>query len=104
MKIYQGDQYAIPIKVKRNSVVQTPTEIQKLEVVLAGMRKEYPGEIEWHAGSSQFLYPLNQDESFALEADTYDVLGRPLYSDGTITGWQSMGSITVFEMEGAQEL
>lgn len=104
MKIYQGDQYALPIIVKRGNQVQTPSSMNKLEVILAGMRKLWPGEIVYHEATQTFLFPLDQIESFGLEEDTYDALGRAYYSDGTISGWIKVGSIRVIEMEGAQVL
>lgn len=104
MKIYQGDQYAIPITVKRGGQVQTADSVQKLEIILAGLRKVYPSEIIYHELTQKFLFPLSQEESLALEADTYDALGRAYYADGTISGWQKLGDITIIEMEGAQPL
>lgn len=104
LKIFQGDQYAIPITVKRSGVLQTDQTIYKLEVILAGMRKVYPGEVVYHEATQKFLFPLNQSDSLNLEADTYDAIGRAYYKDGTISGWQKLGSINVLEMEGAQLL
>lgn len=103
LKIYQGDQYYVPITVKRGGQVQTADSIYKLEIILAGMRKLYPGEIIYN-DSGRFLFPLNQEDSLALEADTYDAIGRAYYGDGTISGWQKLGSIQVLEMEGAETL
>lgn len=102
--IHQGDQYAIPFSVKRNNITQTSQTITRMEILLGGLRKTYPGEVEYYSATQQFLFPLMQAESFALEADSYDVLCRPLYSDGTITGWKSAGTVLVEEMEGAQTL
>lgn len=102
MTIYQGDQYAIPITVERNGITQTASDIQKLEVVLAGIRKLYPGDIVYNSGTQKFLYPITQEDSFSLEEDTYDAIGRPLYADGTISGWQKLGGITILKMEGAE--
>ena len=104
MMIYQGDQYAIPITVKRNGTVQTSENIEALEVIFAGMRKLYPGEIVYQPDSQAFMFPLNQSESLALLPDTYDVLGRPKFTDGTISGWLSVGGIKVVEMEGAASI
>ena len=104
MKIYQGDQYAIPFAVKRNGVTQTPDNISVLEIVFAGMRRVYPGDVVWHEDTQQFLFPLNQQDSMSLEEDSFDVLGRAHYTDDTITGWKKIGTIQVTGMEGAQEI
>ena len=102
--IHQGDQYAIPFSVKRNNITQTAQTITRMEILIGSLRKTYPGDIEYYSATQQFLFPLMQNESFALEENTYDVLCRPLYSDGTITGWKSAGTVRVEEMEGAETL
>ena len=104
MKIYQGDQYALPVTVRREGQVQTADTVRKLEIILAGIRKMWPGDIVYHEATQKFLFPLDQADSFSLEADTYDALGRAYYTDGTISGWQKLSSINVIEMEGAQTL
>lgn len=104
MTIYQGDQYAVPITITRNGQVQTSANVSRLEVIFAGMRKLYPGDIVYNPDTMSFLFPLDQNETLALEADTYDVIGRPLFTDGTIEGWSSVGSISVIEMEGAESI
>lgn len=104
MKICQGDQYLIPITVKRNGVVQTSSEIDRMEVIIGSIRKEYPENMEYHSSSQKFLFPLNEEESLTLPANVYDVMCRPLYSDGTIIGWKSAGSLQVVEMKGAEQI
>lgn len=104
MTVYQGDAYAIPIVVKRGGTAQTPAEITRLEVLFAGLRKTYPGDVIWHGDSGKFLFPLLEAETLALGEDSYDVLVRPLFTDGTIRGWKKAGTISVVAMEGAQTL
>lgn len=104
MTIYQGDQYAIPITIERNGITQTANDLQKLEVVLAGINKVYPGEVVYNSGTQKFLFPLSQEETLQLEEDSYDILVRPLFNDGSIRGWKKAGNITVIEMEGADAL
>ena len=101
MKVYQGDQYAVPITVKRNGAVHTANDIEKLEVIFGGIRKEYPGDIMYHAESETFLFPLSQDETMNAE-DENDILTCPKFKDGTITGWIKQGGVTWIEMEGAE--
>lgn len=101
MTIYQGDQYAIPINIDRNGITQTGSDLQKLEVVLAGINKTYPGEVVYNSGTQKFLFPLTQDETLQLEEDSYDIVVRPLFNDGTIKGWKKAGNVSVVAMEGA---
>ncbi len=102
MTIYQGDQYNIPITVSRNGTQQGTTNIEKLEVILAGTRKEYPGEIIIHGNN--FYYPLTQEETMKLAEDSYDMSVRILFTDQTVEGWLSAGSVNVRAIEGAETL
>ena len=102
MTIYQGDQYNIPITVSRNGTQQGTTNVEKLEVILAGNRKEYPGEITVHG--NEFCYPLTQEETMKLDEDSYDLSVRVLFRDQTVEGWLSAGSVNVRAIEGAETL
>lgn len=102
MKIFQGDQYAIPFTVKRDDIVQTDNDVEKLEIIFAGIRKTYPGELVYKEG--EWFFPLMQEESLELSEGGYDVSARPYYKDGTVSGWIKAGTITVTEIEGAEEL
>ena len=102
MKIFQGDQYTIPFTVMRDGAAQTDTEIEKLEIIFAGIRKTYPGDIIYRNG--EWFFPLLQEESLELSDGGYDVSARPYYTDGTVSGWIKAGTVTVTEIEGAELL
>lgn len=102
MKIYQGDQYAIPFSIKRDGIVQTDAEIEKLEIIFVGIRKTYPGELVYKEG--QWFFPLMQEESLMLSEGGYDVSARPYYTDGTISGWLKAGTVIVTEIDGAEAI
>lgn len=104
MKVFQGDQYAIPVEIKRNDELQTEDTVRTVEILFAGIRKVYPGEVIYHAESGKFLFPLMQSDSFSLYEGKHDVMCRTLYTDGTISGWIKCGAVTVQLMEGAQTI
>lgn len=104
MKVFQGDQYAIPVEIKRNDELQTEDTVRTVEILFAGIRKVYPGEVIYHAESGKFLFPLMQSDSFSLCDGKYDVMCRAHYTDDTISGWIKCGAVIIQVMEGAQTI
>lgn len=64
-----------------------------MEVILGGLSKLYPGELSYADG--EFLFPLTQEESFAMAEDRYDLLIRPKFRDGTVAGVLKAGEVEV---------
>ena len=102
MTIFQGDQYNIPIEITRSGQQQSVDSVSKLEVIFAGMRKEYPGEVFEQDGV--FYFPLSQEETMSLAENRYNLSVRPMFTDNTVEGWLSAGSIKVRAIEGAEVL
>lgn len=102
MTIYQGDQYNIPIEIARSGEKQGVENVSKLEVIFAGIRKEYPGEVFEQDGV--FYYPLSQEETMSLSENRYNLSVRPMFTDNTVEGWVSAGSIKVRAIKGAEVL
>ena len=73
-----------------------------MEVILGGISKLYPGAVGYING--QFCFPLTQEESFGIEADRYDLLIRPKFADGTVTGVLKAGDIEIVETESRRTL
>lgn len=80
----------------------TDGDIEAMEVILGGISKLYPGDVIYING--QFCFPLTQDESFGIEADRYDLLIRPKFADGTVTGVLKAGDIEIVETESRRTL
>ena len=102
MTIYQGDQYNIPIEVTQDGEKQGAETVQKLEVIFAGLRKEYPGDVT--ATGDGFHFPLSQEETLALARGNYDLSVRIRFNDETVVGWLSAGNVNVREIKGAEVL
>ena len=102
MTIYQGDQYNIPIEVTQDGEKQGAETVQKLEVIFAGLRKEYPGDVT--ATGDGFHFPLSQEETMSLAENRYNLSVRPMFTDNTVEGWLSAGSIKVRAIKGAEVL
>lgn len=102
MTIFQGDQYNIPIEITRSGQQQSVDSVSKLEVIFAGIRKEYPGEVFEQDGV--FYFPLSQEETMSLAENRYNLSVRPMFTDNTVEGWLSAGNIKVRAIEGAEVL
>ena len=79
--IMQGDQYAIPIIGKQNGKPLDMTTIDEVEFVIGQMRKLYPGEVVLDEGGT-FLFPLTQEETFAIQRSSQHVQIRVKFKGG----------------------
>ncbi len=82
--IKQGDQYYVPITLKNGNVPITNTDVEKVEIVLGGIRKTYPEQVEYFGGSFQF--PVTQEETFALNDGTKPFQVRVKFTSGDVVG------------------
>lgn len=71
----------------------TDADIEAMEVILGGISKLYPDELGYANG--EFQFPLTQEERFAMAEDRYDLLIRPKFADGTVSGVLKAGEIEV---------
>lgn len=67
--IFQGDQYYIPFRIKRNGVVVTPDNVGEVKISLGGHIQKYPGELVFD-GFENWLYHLSADVSRSLTGQT----------------------------------
>lgn len=111
IEIHQGDQYGIAISIVMKDrehpgekIVQTDSDISKLEIILGGVRKEYPGDVIYNSDSKKFVFPLTQNESFSMAPKVYEMLCRPHFINDTILGWKTIENVKVIEMNGAQTI
>lgn len=80
--IMQGDQYAIPIIGTQNGKPLDMTTIDEVEFVIGKMRKLYPGEVVLDEGGT-FLFPLTQQETFAVQRSSQHVQIRVKFKGDT---------------------
>lgn len=66
--IMQGDQYAVPVEILTSD--DRPADgdtFAEVEIVICGIRKTLTsGEVVYDADRHAFLFPLTQEETFAL--------------------------------------
>lgn len=84
--IMQGDEYGIPIGLKRKSdgTVITTADVEEVEIVLGGCRKTYSGG-EVTFDGEKWIYPLTQEESFTF-ARRARLQVRVKFSGGDVVG------------------
>lgn len=93
-KIKQGDACLVPVKILLNGAPAAIEDIESVEFRTGEVRKVYPEDVTYDAGSGYFHLPLSQEDTFLLPADDavqFDV--RVKFKGGTVIGTQK---ITVF--------
>ena len=66
MQIMQGDSYSIGIDVTLNDAPIDIAMVEKAEVILGRIKKQYPNEITYDSENGKFLFPITQQESFSF--------------------------------------
>lgn len=81
MVIYQGDQYELPITVKRGDSIITPQDVDDLVIAVNDVAKSYSNnEIRFYDG--KWLFPLSKEDTLAFVSDVkYQV---ELHKNGVI--------------------
>lgn len=99
IKIKQGDAYKLPLELKFNGELLAISDIETVEVYIGpDIRKTYPGDIDYDAGSQKFYVPFTQDETFSLEANSgVSVDIRVKFSGGDVIGIQRMITLAVYD-------
>ena len=66
MKIHQGDQYAIPVKIKLGKTVVTPENCSDVRVKINDKLLEYSsGGLRYSESEQVWQFPLTEDISFS---------------------------------------
>lgn len=86
--IMQGDQYALPIELMaKDGTPLSPDTLADVEVVVGTMRKTMSrGAIVYDAERGVFLFPLTQEETFAMRDQRYKVQLRVKTTGGDVVG------------------
>lgn len=96
-RLAQGDQRKIPFDLTLNGVTLTPDALTELEICAAdqAFRKLMSaGEVGFDESIGRWVFLLTQEETLALEPNTYTVQARPEFPDGTVIKI-NIGSIRV---------
>lgn len=87
LSIMQGDQYNVPILIKAYDGTAINIDIvSDVEVMIGKLRKRYPGEITYSTERNRWIFPLTQDESFALATSRQPVQVRIKFNNGDVVG------------------
>ena len=87
--IIKGDCYALPLSVTLDGETLDIGQVACAEVFLAGNRKLYDGgegAVTWDAENGVFLYPLTQEETFAIRSGCQPAQLRLKLTDGSVFG------------------
>ena len=97
IRIKQGDQYSVPILIRLNGEPVNADDVASVEFTFgSGLRKLFPGDVQYNSADDCFYLPLTQDETFEFPANgsmSLDI--RVKFVGGDIIGVQRMESFAV---------
>lgn len=94
LKIKQGDECVIPVRINMNGAPVPIEDVEAVEFRSGDVRKLYPGDVTYDAGSQYFHMRFLQEDTFSFPADDavqFDV--RVRFRGGAVIGTQK---VTVF--------
>lgn len=97
VSICQGDQYPIKIHLVDATDTTIPqSAVEVVEITIGDTIKKYPGDITYDDELERWLYPLTQEETFALRAMPRKAQLRVKTVDGNVYN-ASLGTINIEE-------
>lgn len=70
LSIQQGEQYGLPILVKRGSTIITPDLVDKVSVGIGLFVETWPdGDLTFNQEMNRWIFPLTQTQSFVLSGN-----------------------------------
>lgn len=103
--IKQGDAYSLPVAVTLDNTAINIADIECVEFYIGDLRKTYPAEASFDAGSGYFYVPMTQKETFAFEADSLLSLDvRVKFVGGNVMGVKRMGIVNVVDATSEEVL
>ena len=97
IRIKQGDQYEVPVRISINGSDIAVSEVELVEFTMGeGLKKHYPQEVEYDSAEGCFLLPLTQEETFAFPANGSVPLDiRVKFTGGSVVGARRRESFAV---------
>lgn len=94
----QGDSYGLSIEIKKSDgTAVTPEDVSDVEVVIGHLIKTHKrNQISFDTDSSMWVFPLTQEETFALPAMRVKGQVRIAWASGGVEG-ASLGFVNVSE-------
>ena len=68
-RIKQGDEYSVLCSIKLNGAALDMYWVEKIEFMIGGVRKLWPGDVDSDPVNRVFYIPITQKESFSFPAD-----------------------------------
>lgn len=97
MRIMQGNQFALPLTGVLNGEPLDMDTVECVEVYVDTRRKVYPGEV-LYSEDGEFLYPLTQEETFAITKSTVHIQVRTKFKgDPAVVLGCNVGDVYVEE-------
>ena len=97
MIIMQGDAYSIPIQIETESGIADATTFSDVEIVIGTLAKKLSTEeILYDSAREAFLFPIKQEESFAMRRAIQPAQVRVLTKSGEVIG-VPLGDINIDE-------
>lgn len=108
MIIMQGDAYSIPIQIETESGIADATTFSDVEIVIGTLAKSLleknpEKKLEYDAEKEAFLFPITQNESFAMRSAIQPVQVRVKTGSGEVIGIP-LGDINIVESASKEVL
>lgn len=91
IKVKQGDECVIPVRILINSVPIPIEDVDRVEFIADTVRKMYPGDVTYDAETKYFHLRLLQEDTFTFPEDDgieFDV--RVKFKGGAVIGDQKV--------------
>ena len=108
VKIMQGDSYAVFVQLRLLETQEpvTPGMVSDVEITVGeSFRKTHAaGEVFYHAEIGQWYFVPSQQETFALDPDSYEVQARVKFRNGQYSPTKgiTVGRITILDANSSE--
>lgn len=83
----QGDSYSIPFEIKVDGIMASESTFADVEISIGNITKTMSsGDITFDAEQNAFMFPITQQETFALRNTPQKVQIRVKYASGDVYG------------------
>ena len=97
MGIKQGDQYYLPIYIKSDGSPLDVDDVSEVEFVLGKIIKTYPDEVSYDSEEGAFLFPITQEETFAMRDIDVKFDVRVKFKNQSVVGLKPVRTIPMTE-------
>lgn len=96
VSIKQGDAGCKKIRLVQNGGPLNLEDVERIEFMYGGIRKFWPGEVEYDPETDFFLFPVEQTDTLVFPENKYiEADARVKYVGGDVLGVKKIKNITV---------